>query len=160
MGLQPQIEAFAQVHGRSPEAHPFLKGLKMLLKRQLSDPLVLQWCFPEEVLFRRDDVFLEDVVALLAQTLEHVPVSVLPSSVTTDGEVDATSRLTWEVAAHTSDQHLRSFCERLPDEASLEGDPCGDVLRSDRPRTNIGGELDQDNECALRKLLRCRCNVQ
>lgn len=154
--VRPLIEAFVEVHGNTMGVHPFLKALRGLLFGQLRDPMVWQWSFPEDVLLEGDQAFTEDAVALLAQTLEYVPRSIAALGHAEEG---ATDRLYWEVAAHTSDIHIRNFLRQLPDESSLEGDPTGDLSRTEQPRTNMGGELDQDNECALRRLMRCRCSI-
>merc|ERR1719210_1688457 len=94
-----QIEkVFVQQHIGSIGTHPFMKGLRGLLQRQLGDRMVWCWELSEESLIEfGDDQFLEDALKLLASTLQLIPRSSnFPSSLaSSDLEAPDNGTLVW-----------------------------------------------------------------
>lgn len=155
--IRPLAAAFVANHAGSLGVHPFFKGLRQLLQKQLGDPMVWRWAVQEEVFMEAgDDKFMEEAVQLLVKALQHVPHAVGLGDCESGGG-SGSRFLVWEVAPHTSDRHIRRFLSLLPAEAKLEGRASGDLSKAETVRTNMSGELDEDGaqECRLSNFLPC-----
>lgn len=156
------VSSFVDAYGGALGVHPFLKGFRALLERQLGEEVVWRWVLKEEALTETGGHrFIEDAVAVLFRLCRQTPPDVL-------GDCEAGVggegfRLGMEVDPQLSDPHLGRLLRILPRDSRLEGRATGELVRTGARRTNIRGELDEtslllDSPC-LRVLWHDHCQL-
>jgi len=150
MTVRHRLSSFVAKYRGQLGTHPFLKGLRGLLQRQVGDPMIWSWILAEESLTEvGGETFMEDAVLLLlaAFCYEGAP----------DGGELGQRRYIWEVSSASSDSQLTRLLRLLPLDSQLEGNATGELQSVGRERTNVNGE--QDEEESMVAFLRDCCAV-
>lgn len=129
-----QLAVFSKKHKTNIGAHPFMKGLRKILTKQIYQSTLCEWAFNDAVLTQGGPDFLVDAVTLLT--------SVLVMQTSLDGNFDANAddgvERVWILSGDFTDSHLNKLIKVLPNDSDLVGRSSGTITFGNRRRISFG----------------------
>eukprot|EP01102_Stenamoeba_stenopodia_P022884 TRINITY_DN9699_c0_g1_i2.p1 TRINITY_DN9699_c0_g1~~TRINITY_DN9699_c0_g1_i2.p1 ORF type:complete len:422 (+),score=89.93 TRINITY_DN9699_c0_g1_i2:97-1362(+) len=152
--IELETERFAKTYGKTVGAHPFIGGLKLLLKNQIGSQWVWQWQLDDAVFSHSGPPgFMEDAIKLF-ETIGLRPYeepAQLPDSAIIRVEARQASEepglRTWVFDANVTDRMLQAARHKIASVKKIQTNNTGKVVQSSIPRTHVSEKLSSGGCC-------------